>query len=218
MERKEAIKQQLVEYGKAMVRDRLVRGTSGNISVLDRTAGHVFITPTGTDYERLVADQVAVITLTGQRVEGLVPSSETSMHLGIYSSREDVMAVVHTHSMYATAFAVHGMDIPAVHYMVTMLGGDKIPVTPHYELYGSRELAASTVDTLSTKYHAALLRKHGVIAIGGTLSEAYRRAVIVEEMAELYHHVKALGEPELLSPEEIDEVVKKSVNYGQLNE
>ena len=211
-------KLQIIEYGKKMLRDRLVHGTSGNLSLIDRASGLVFMTPTGTDYERLSVGQVAVMTLNGDRVEGSAPTSEHAMHLGIYRARHDVQAVVHTHSVYATTLAVHGMPIPAIHYMVTMLGGGQIPITPRYELYGTEELAQSAVETLGRQYHAALLRSHGVVAIGTSLAEAYARAVVVEEMAELYHHAKVIGEPPLLTGAEIQTVTAKISNYGKMKD
>ena len=212
------VKQLIVDYGRKMLHDRLVRGTSGNLSIVDRQAGVMAITPTGTDYEHLSVAQVTIMTLEGERLEGSAPSSEYSMHLAIYQARNDVRSIVHTHSVYATSFAVHGRPIPAVHYMVTMMGGDQIPVTSHYELYGTEALAKSAVKTLGQKYHAALLRNHGVVTTGSTLLEAYTRAMIVEEMAELYHHALALGEPDYLTDKEIRAVSAKIAQYGKMKD
>jgi len=214
----EDYKQQIVEFGRKMLHDQLVRGTSGNLSVIDRNAGIVAITPTGTNYEYLSSEQVTVLTMTGERLAGHAPSSEYSMHLAIYRARDDVRAIVHTHSMYATSFAVHGKPIPAIHYMITMMGGAQIPITPHYELYGTEALAKSAVKTLGRTYHATLLRNHGVITTGATLAEAYQRAVVVEEMAELYHHALAIGEPVLLTEKEIRLVSSKIAQYGKMQE
>ena len=215
MTEKEDYQRQIVEYGRKMLNDRLVRGTSGNLSVIDREKGIIAITPTGSDYEQLSIGQVTLMTMNGERMEGNAPSSEYSMHLGIYHARKDVRAIVHTHSMYATTLAILGKSIPAIHYMVTMLGGEQIPITPSYELYGTQELADSAVEILGDKYHAALLRRHGVIATGASLPEAFQRAVVVEELAELYYRAVAIGEPELLSKEEIQAVSGKISNYGK---
>lgn len=214
----EDYKQQIVEFGRNMLHDRLVRGTSGNLSIIDRNAGIVAITPTGTNYEHLSREQVTVLTMNGERLAGHAPSSEYSMHLAIYRARDDVRAVVHTHSIYATSFAVHGKPIPAIHYMITMMGGAQIPITPHYELYGTEALAKSAVKTLGRTYHATLLRNHGVITTGSTLAEAYQRAVVVEEMAELYHHALAIGEPVLLTEKEVRLVSSKIAQYGKTQE
>ncbi len=212
----EDYQRQIMEFGRKMRNDRLVRGTSGNLSVIDRKKGVIAITPTGTDYEQLTIGEVTLMTLDGERLQGNAPSSEYSMHLGIYHARKDVRAIVHTHSMYATTLAVLGKPIPAIHYMVTTLGGGQIPITTSYELYGTKELASTAVEALGDNYHAALLRRHGVVATGSSLPEAYQRAVVVEEMAELYYRAMAIGEPELLSEEELQAVSAKISNYGKM--
>lgn len=156
-----------------------------------------------------------MLTILGQRLSGDAASSEASMHLSIYRARPDILALVHTHSMYAMTFAVLGKSIPAIHYMVAMLGDEQIPITSSYELYGTEALAKSAVAALEQRYYATLLKNHGMIAGGASLAEAFQRAVVVEEMAELYHHTLAVGEPQNLSQSEMKEVLGKIANYGK---
>jgi L-fuculose-phosphate aldolase len=132
---------QLVEFGRRMRGDELTVGTSGNLSI--RCGDLVAITPSGTAYETLTPEAICVIDLEGKRVDGrLVPSSEVPMHTLVYQST-DAAAVVHTHPLYASTLSVLVNELPAVHYMIALLGGP-VRVAPYAE-YGSPELAASAV-------------------------------------------------------------------------
>jgi L-fuculose-phosphate aldolase len=209
------LKTAIVAYARRMAHDRLVTGTSGNISCFHRSEGLVAITPTGVDYDHLTVNDVSVLDLDGRYDSGLAPSSEVPMHLALYRHRTDIDAIVHTHSLYATTFAVLGEPVLAIHYMVTALGGDKIPVTSCYARYGTDELAQSALEALGTQYRGVLLRNHGVVTIGATLADAYRYALIVEEMAELYYRARAIGHPKPLSDQAIQDVMAAIQHYGQ---
>ncbi len=205
----------IVEYSNKMLKDDLTRGTLGNISVLvgERLLA---VSPSGVDYDKMAPADVPLVDFDGQIVEGeLKPSSETQMHISIYEKRPDVRAIVHTHSPYATAFSIVGEPIPAVHYVVGRLGGDVIPVTARYELFGSPELAQATVDALGTVYTGVLLRNHGAVAVGATLDKAYSGALNVESMAQLALLSRLLGNPEILSPAQIGEAIKQFGKRGQ---
>ncbi|MCL6437608.1 MAG: class II aldolase/adducin family protein [Rubrobacteraceae bacterium] len=210
-------KMRVIEYAQKMVREKLVTGTSGNISCIDREHELVVITPTSVDYEKLDLDQISVLDLDGEKKSGLTPSTETPMHLSIYRHRPDINAIVHTHSMYATTFAVLGEPIPPIHYMITVLGGEQIPVTASYELYGTDRLAQAVVAAMGDQYNATLLRNHGVVAVGKSLAQAYKNAVIVEEMSHLYFNARVAGNPITLTKEQVVEVMTsmKADTYGQ---
>ena len=129
------------------------------------------------------------------------------MHRAIYRLRSDVRAVVHTHSTYATMFACAGEEIPAVHYLIAEIG-DRVPVAD-YAVYGSEELARNAVEALRRAgANGALLKNHGVIAVGESLSKAYVRAEIIETVAQLAFGAKMIGRWELLTPEQLEETRK----------
>jgi L-fuculose-phosphate aldolase len=210
------LREEVARVAKALIRTGLVTGTSGNVSA--RTPeGNVLVTPSGVDYEVLGPEDVVLVDLDMNVLEGtLVPSTETPMHTGIYKARQDVDAVVHTHSRFATTLACLGWEIPPVHYMLTTLGPDgRIPLAP-YTLYGTEELADHAANALGGSHYACLLRTHGTIAVGESAERAFSRTVVLEEMAEVYYRARLAGEPILLTPEEVDEVAAKiTTGYGQ---
>ena len=193
----------------------LVTGTSGNVSA--RTPeGDVLVTPSGLDYELLEPEDVVLVDPEGWVLEGsLEPSSEMPMHAGIYRSKPQVGGIVHTHARFSTTLACLGWEIPPVHYMLAALSGEgRVPLAP-YATYGTEELARYASDALGGSHHACLLRNHGTIAVGGTVSEAYSRAEILEEMAEVYYRARVAGEPVLLTSEQINEASARLSSYGR---
>jgi L-fuculose-phosphate aldolase len=125
------------------------------------------------------------------------------MHLAVYRRRPDVGAVVHTHSPWATTWAVLGREIPAVHYVIASVG-HRVRVAP-YATFGSGELAGLAAETLGAD-NAVLLANHGVLAVGPDLDGALDNAVRVEFLAEVYWKACQIGEPVILPDEEIDRV------------
>ena len=174
------------------------------------------MTPSGIDYEELEPGDVVLVDANGEILEGsLGPSTETPMHTGIYRARADVGAVVHTHSIYATTLACLGWTIPPVHYMLTTLSEDgRIPLAL-YTTYGTEELANYAADALGESRNACLLQNHGTITVGSGPEEAFSRTVVLEEMAEIYYRTRAVGEPVLLTPEQVGEVAAKISGYCQ---
>lgn len=189
----------------------LLRGTAGNLSV--RSGGLVAVTPSGVDYRLLDPGAVAVVDLDGRQVEGtLAPSSELPLHLAVYRARPDVAAVVHTHSVFATTFAVLGEELPAVHYLLAH-AGRRVRVAP-YATFGSGELADACVAALAGD-RAVLLANHGVVAVGSDLERALLAAEAVEEVAELCWRARCLGTPAVLPDEEMDRVARAFEGYGR---
>jgi L-fuculose-phosphate aldolase len=189
----------------------LVRGTAGNVSA--RAGGLVAVTPTGLDYRRLDHGSIPVVDLDGRVVEGdLAPSSELPLHLAVYLARPDVGAVVHTHSTFATTFAVLGEELPAVHYLLAH-AGRRVRVAP-YATYGSGELAGACVAALAGD-GAVLLANHGVVAVGRGLDRALLAAEAVEHVAELCWRARCLGAPVVLPDAEMDRVARAFERYGQ---
>lgn len=213
----EVTKVEIVATAKEMMTNGLVKGTAGNISCVLRNQGLMLITPSGVDYHQLLPEHISVVDLTGHHISGLTPSTETFMHLGIYTRRPDVHSVVHTHSPFATILSVLGMEVPAVHYMVAVLGGNSIPVTRSYQLFGTHELADEVVEALGDQLFGIIIRNHGVVAIGDKLSSALSRASVLEEMSSIYYHALAIGRPQVLTHGEMQEVRFKLGTYGLSN-
>ncbi len=209
------LREEVAEVARQLISSGLVTGTSGNVSA--RTPeGDVLITPSGLDYESMEPEDVVLVDVEGELLDGsLKPSTETPMHTGIYRARAQVGAVVHTHSRYATTLACLGWEIPPVHYMLATLSGDgRIPLAP-YTTYGTEELAGYAAEALGESRNACLLQNHGTITVGESAGEAFSRTVVLEEMAEIYYRARLAGEPILLTPEQIREVAIRIVSYGQ---
>ena len=191
----------------------LLRGTSGNVSVRDFDSGTIAITPTGVGYPGMCDTDVAVLSADGAQLDGeLRPTSEVALHLGVYRARPDVGAIVHTHSMFATTFAVLGEQIPPVHYLIVR-AGEAVPVAP-YARYGTVELAESCVRTLGSGF-AVLLANHGVVAVGADLGAAMAVAEAVEYTAELAWRARQLGVAQVLDPGQLAAARAAFASYGQ---
>ena len=203
----------IVRFGKKLWTAGLTVATGGNLSVADRREGLIVISPSATDYFEIKPSQVVVVTMDGEKVEGRdKPSSELPLHLAIYRERGDVQAVVHTHSVYAATIASLGLEIPAFHYLVGF-SGKKIPLAP-YATFGSHDLASNVVEALKN-FNAALMEKHGMVAVGDSLAAAFKVAEIVEYLARVYYQAKTLGNPVPLQDEEMAKVIEKFKQYVQ---
>lgn len=190
--------------------EKLVAGTSGNVSEYDRESGVMAITPTNLSYTIMRPEDVVLMRLDGTVLEGeLKPSSEWRLHAGIYAGIEDAAAVMHTHSPRATGFAVTHEKIPLILVeMLPFLGGD-IPLAD-FALPGTPNVGTSAVKALkSPRRNACLLANHGVAVLGKNLDQAYIRAVYVEDAATIYHYARQMGEPKLLSAEAEDTLREK---------
>ncbi|HEY1487872.1 MAG TPA: class II aldolase/adducin family protein [Micromonosporaceae bacterium] len=199
----------VADCGHRMVADGLVVGTSGNVSV--RVGDLLAITPTGVPYDRIGPGDIGIHRLDGTAVDApLPPTSEMAMHLSVYG-RTDARAVVHTHSVAATAVGTVVDVLPSVHYQVAMFGGP-VRVAP-YATYGTPELAANMAAALDGRT-GCLLGNHGTITIGGTLPEAYARALYLEWLCEVWLRARSVGVPRLLDDDEIDRVAAKLRHYG----
>jgi ribulose-5-phosphate 4-epimerase/fuculose-1-phosphate aldolase len=191
-------KELVAAYAKKGFSEHLFAGTSGNLSMFDPKTGKMYITASGIRYEEMTAEDVMVTDLNGAVLEGRHrPSSEWRMHAAVYRAYPRLRAVVHTHSPYATAFAVCREPIPAALIeMHFFLGGD-IPCAP-YARPGTDAVGESAVPLLTDK-GGCLLANHGVLAVGKDLQEAYLRAEYIEDAAKIYSLAKGIGQPVLLN-------------------
>lgn len=200
----------IVEYCLRMLSDGLTVGTSGNVSV--RSGENIAITPSGVNYEALVPEDICVITLAGDHVDGPDnPSSEVPMHTVVYQ-HTDALAVVHTHPVYATVLGTLVDEIPPIHYMLALLGGP-VRVAP-YAQFGTKELASNCHAAMKDRY-GVLLQNHGATTYGETLAKAYARSIYLEWLCRIYCEAKVLGEPRLLTAAEFDAAAGPVGAYGQ---
>jgi L-fuculose-phosphate aldolase len=188
------------------------QGTSGNISV--RTEGGILLTPSGLPYDRMEPDDIVRMGWDGNWTarDGNVPSTEWRFHLDIMKEKPEVGAIVHAHPVFCTVIAIMNRAIPAIHYMIAAAGGNDIPCAP-YAQYGTAELSQNALQALRFR-RACLLAHHGLIATGPNLRKAMWLAVEVEVLAKQYHGCLQLGEPPLLSDDEIDSILKRWGQYG----
>lgn len=197
-------REKVVQAGQEIYDRGLIAGTWGNISIrLEESPNNFAITPSGMDYREIEKKDIAVLNLEGEKIEGeKEPSSEKPLHQHIYKAREDAKAIVHTHSTFASAIACNRETIPPlVEDMVQIVGG-KIE-TAKYKLPGSEDLAKAAVETLKDK-NATLLANHGAVAVGPDVDTAIMVGEIVEKSAKIYTISKMLGEPEVLSEEDVE--------------
>lgn len=194
----EALREALCRYGRRMYQEGLVSCTSGNLSV--RIPDHpqwMAITPGSESYDTMTADRIVILDLDGTVIDGPEnPSSEWRMHAGIYRARPDITAIVHTHSAYATAFAVLNREIPEVLAEMRPWLGGSVQVAP-YTPMGTFRMAELALEPLRQR-HGCLLGNHGVLAVADSLDLAYTRAAYIEDAARIYQIALTVGQPVVL--------------------
>jgi L-fuculose-phosphate aldolase len=192
----------------------LTPGRTGNLSV--RSGGRFAVTPTGVPYDGFEAADVPVVAVEdGKHLAGeMAPSSEVPMHAAIYR-REDVGAIVHTHSPWATTMAVRREELPPIHYMIVPVG-KCVPVA-EYAPYGTEELAANVVEAMTgAEATACLIENHGLVVTAPDLDTAVENTVHVESLCRLYlQSLAGGGEPTTLSDEQLETVLEQFESYGQ---
>ena len=203
------LKEQVVAVAKEAERLGMCRHKSGNFSIYDPETGYVVITPSGVARDVLGPEHVCVMDLSGKAIERAAevqPSSEAMMHLYIYKERKDILAIVHTHARYSTAFAIMNKPIPPIVYESAYLGKTgMVPVAP-YGRAGTVDLAWKVADVMKD-HEVCLMESHGAIAAGSSLEDAFLKAQYVEEIAEMYYITLAStggAEPKALPVEELE--------------
>jgi L-fuculose-phosphate aldolase len=202
-----AIAQELATLG-------LNKGTSGNVSV--RHEDGFLITPSGMDIAEMQTSSMVMMSMDGTPQSTGKPSSEWRFHRDIYQAKPHVGAVIHTHSMFATTLACLQKDIPPFHYMIAMAGGDNIHCAP-YALFGTQALSDGAIAALEDR-KACLLANHGMIATGRDLKQALAITQEVETLCEQYWRALQIGQPYILSQQEMAEVFEQFKGYGSWNQ
>jgi L-fuculose-phosphate aldolase len=204
-----ALRQAIIATALQMNALGINRGKSGNVSA--RVGGGFLITPSALPYDQTHPEDIVTVRDDGSATGRRVPSSEWRFHRAIYAARPEVQAIVHAHSPFATTLACLDRRIPAFHYMVAVAGGPDIRCAS-YATFGTPELADEVLRTLDGR-KACLLSHHGMIATGGSLEAALALAVEVETLAEMYWRVLQIGEPTILSEQEMKVVLARFADY-----
>lgn len=182
----ENLKKQIIEVAQRADTMGYCKKNSGNFSILDKASGYLVITPSGIDRFTLEVDDIPVLDLKGNIIEASKrghPSSEYPMHIEAYKCRSDIQSVIHTHSHYATAFAILGKEIKPIIFEALNYG-IHTKVAP-YEMPGTDELAKSVIKPLQV-CDVVLLKNHGILVVGNELNNVLLKASYVEDVAEIY--------------------------------
>ena len=206
---------QIIEYSIKLNSTNLSPLRSGNISLRgkeDDKEGYL-ITPSGKKYETLKAEDIVFMGLNEELrdTSNQNPSSEWRFHRDIYLNKKEAQAIVHAHSPHATAVSSHGKTIPPFHYMIALAGGEDIKCAD-YATFGTEELSKNVIKALENR-SACLMSNHGQVAFGKNLEDAFELAQEVENICHQYTIALKLGEPKILSLEEMKKVLEKAKDY-----
>ena len=213
------LKLEVIKYAKKLNDTNLSPLRSGNVSVRTDLSGKegFFITPSGIKYDDLQEDKIVFLEMDEKKNEQKIidlrlnPSSEWKFHQDIYINKPDAIAIVHAHSPYATAVSAHGKNIPAFHYMVALAGGDDIKCAD-YATFGTKQLSKNIIQALNER-KGCLMSNHGQVAFGKNLDQAFELAEEIENICHQYINTIKLGNPKILSFEEMNKILEKTKNY-----
>ena len=206
----------IIEYSLKLNSTNLSPLRSGNISMRSKEAekdGYL-ITPSGKKYESLKPEDIVFMGLNEEEKKNgseNKPSSEWRFHRDIYINKKNAEAIVHAHSPHATAVSSHGKSIPPFHYMIALAGGEDIKCA-EYATFGTEELSKNIMKALENR-SACLMSNHGQVAFGKNLDQAFELAQEIENICQQYIIALKIGEPKILSFEEMKKVLDKAKNY-----
>lgn len=206
-------RKEVVAYCQKLISSGLTKGTGGNISIYNREKALMAISPSGLEYDQMNAEDVVVLDLDHNIVDGLrKPSSELEMHAIFYKNRKDIDAIIHTHSIYAKTLASLRWSLPAVSYLVAYSGPDVR--CAEYASFGTKELAENAFKAMEER-RSVLLANHGLLVGAGDIKNAFNIAEEIEFCAEVYYRAKSIGEPVILDEKEMEKMIEKFKVYGQ---
>lgn len=211
MSNERALREEMVAICRRMNSSGINQGTAGNLSV--RAGDGFLITPSSLPYDTMTPDDIVEMGFDGTYV-GRRPSSEWRFHRDILKERGDMNVVLHCHSVYATTLACHHKTIPSFHYMTGVAGGTTIRCA-EYATFGTQALSDNALTALKDR-KACLLGQHGQISLGTNMEGALWLAIEVETLSRIYVQALTLGEPPVLSDEEMGRVIDqmKRMSYG----
>ncbi len=203
----------IIKFGNRLVETDLTKGTGGNLSVYDRETGYMAITPSSIPFDEIQEEDIVIMNLDGSVVEGeKLPSSEWYMHALQYQKREDIDAVIHAHTTFATVIAILREDLPAAHYMVAVAGPNVR--CAEYATYGTRELAENAAKAMVDR-NAVILANHGILAGSFNLENAFNIVEEIEYVSKLYLIARSVGNPVILDDDEMALMKEKFKTYGR---
>jgi len=208
---RKSLSRNVIESCLAMNAQGINQGSAGNISV--RFEDGFLITPSGIQYEQLQPENIVFIDMEGNSEDPLAPSSEWRMHRDIYVNRPQAGAVLHAHSIFATALSCLRLDIPAFHYMVAVAGGSDIRCAD-YALFGTQALSDNMLTALVNR-RACLLGTHGMICYHDNLNKALGLGIEIETLAKQYWYARQAGDPVILDQAQMTEVLERFESYGK---
>ena len=204
----------IVEYSIKLIEHGLTKGTGGNISIFNRREKIMAISPSGLDYYKTKPEDIVIQDLKGNKIEGnRKPSSEYHLHRIFYERRDDCNSVVHAHSMFSGVLACLRWTLPASHYMIALAGKDVR--CAEYATFGTQQLAENAFEAMKYR-NAVLLANHGLLAVSKDLPNAFNTAEEIEFCSEMYYRARCVGEPFILSDEEMVLIGEKFQSYGQV--
>lgn len=205
-------RRKIVQYCQLLLKSGLTKGTGGNISIYVPSENCVVISPSGVPYDSMEPEDVVLIDLDGNKIEGnYKPSSEWAMHTAVYKQKPEIQAVVHTHSVFAKTLSCLREDLPAVSYLVAVAG--KKVSCAQYASFGTQELADNALTAMGDS-KAVLLANHGLLAAGETIEEAFNIAEEIELCAEVYIRARGIGKPVVLDDDEMEYMLERFKTYG----
>lgn len=182
-------KKKVLETSQKLAQEKYLVGTGGNISMLIEGENLVAITPSSLDYLTMTEDDICVVDFNKQVKEGeRRPSVETGMHIEVYKRRPDVNAVIHTHQVFPSMFALTGETIPALFDEQVGNMGDRIEVVP-YGLSGSEDLLKNIGAALANQCNAYFLQNHGALLLGMTMEKAVINVKLLDKVTQAYYLV-----------------------------
>jgi len=206
-------REKIIKYGRKLVESGLTKGTGGNLSIYNPEEGLMAISPSGIDYFDIRLDDIVVMDLDGNVVEGdKKPSSEYAMHKIFYAKRDDIFSVVHCHSIYSTTISILREDLPASHYMIALAGNNVR--CAEYATYGTKQLALNAFEAMKDRY-GVLLANHGLLTGADCIENAFNTAEELEYVAETYYRARSIGDPVILPDQEMEVMKEKFKTYGQ---
>lgn len=195
MSKYQLYKELVLQYSQLLSQKGYTIGTGGNTSMLIEGENAVAITPTAMDYFGIHIDDICILDFEMNVLEGkFKPSIETEMHIEVYKHRRDVNAIIHTHQVYASIFALINEPIPALFDEVTLNTGHIIDIIP-YALSGSHQLTQNIVSQLNNRCNCYIIQNHGALTLGLSIENAFRNVELLEKISRTYYYALETGRP-----------------------
>jgi L-ribulose-5-phosphate 4-epimerase len=199
----EELRKEVYAMNMELFTERLVVWTGGNVSGLVSDKGHIIIKPSGIPFVSLSPEAMVITDMEGNVVEGdLAPSVDLPVHMYIYKHRPDVKGITHTHSPYASSFALLGKSIPMALSPIAHLLGADIPCS-RYAQAAYEDTGAAIIEVAGKDGLAVLVNRHGVFTMGKSATESVKIATQVEEAAQTIHYAMLRGKVEPMSADEV---------------